>query len=100
MNRLPAVLAAIAITGLGVARDGLAQDTRYLAANCANCHGTDGRGDGVIPRLAGVSASYIVEQMQAFRNGRRQATVMHQLAKGYSDAQVSALADYFSRQPR
>ena len=36
--------------------------------------------------------------MRAFRDGKRPATVMHQLAKGYSDAQIDALAGYFAAQ--
>jgi len=34
--------------------------------------------------------------MEAFKNGSRPATVMHQLAKGYTDAQVETLATYFA----
>ena len=49
-------------------------------------------------RLAGQSSAFIVEQMQAFRSGSRPATVMHQLAKGFSDAQIRALAAYFAAQ--
>lgn len=74
--------------------------TRALAATCANCHGTDGRavaGSGNA-RLAGQSKEYIVSQMMAFREGTRPATVMHQLAKGYSNAQIDQLAAYFAAQ--
>jgi cytochrome c553 len=70
----------------------------YLAANCANCHGTTGNAKGAMPSLAGQSKAYIVEQMQAFRDGKRPATIMHQLAKGYTDAQIEAVADYFAKQ--
>ena len=75
-------------------------DARYLAANCANCHGTDGRaaGGAGMPGLAGLSAAYFIEQMNAFRNGSRQATIMHQLAKGYTDTQIVAMAQYFAAQ--
>lgn len=72
---------------------------RYLAGNCANCHGTDGRpAGGAVPGLAGLSPEYFIEQMRLFRDGKRQATIMHQLAKGYTDEQVAALADYFAKQ--
>jgi cytochrome subunit of sulfide dehydrogenase len=76
-----------------------AQNANYLAANCANCHGTDGnaQGPGSWP-LAGKSKSFIIEQMAAFKSGTRQATIMHQIAKGYSDEQVAVLAEYFSKQ--
>lgn len=73
---------------------------RTLAAACAQCHGTAGKSipGGVLPSLAGMPASYIEAQMKAFKNGSRPATVMHQLAKGYSDAQIADLAAYFAAQ--
>ena len=74
--------------------------TRSLAATCAQCHGTTGRAlpGAVLPGLAGLPAAYLAEQMKAFRNGTRSATVMHQIAKGYSEAQIEQLAAYFSAQ--
>jgi cytochrome subunit of sulfide dehydrogenase len=70
----------------------------YLAANCANCHGSKGVSIGAMPSLAGLKKDYIVEQMKAFREGKRQATIMHQLSKGYTDEQIALIADYFSKQ--
>jgi len=70
----------------------------YLAANCANCHGTAGNAEGGMPSLAGQPKAYLIEQMKAFRDGKRAATIMPQLAKGYTDTQIEAIADYFSRQ--
>lgn len=91
----------------GAALGAAAQDTktlqlRALAATCANCHGTNGRAlDGaVVPGLAGVPASTLVEQMKAFKAGTRPSTVMGQLAKGFSDAQIDQLAAYFAAQPK
>lgn len=75
---------------------------KSLAATCAQCHGTAGHAvDGAdVPGLVGLQASYIVEQMKAFKSGTRTATVMQQLAKGFSDAQVAQIAAYFAEQPR
>jgi cytochrome c553 len=42
----------------------------------------------------------MVEQLKAFKAGSRPATVMHQLAKGYSDAQIEAVAGWFAKQPK
>ena len=71
---------------------------RAQAANCAACHGTDGRGaEGTtVPSLAGQPKATIVAQMKSFKDGSRQATVMHQLSKGYTDAQIDELATYFA----
>jgi sulfide dehydrogenase cytochrome subunit len=71
---------------------------RYVAANCANCHGTTGRSSGAMPSIAGLQKPYFVEQMRLFRDGKRPATIMHQISKGYSDQQIEQLADYFARQ--
>ena len=95
--------AALAASVLGfVAGGAAAQDARYLASVCANCHGTDGHSVATqgMPGLAGLSRPYFIEQMNAFRSGARQATVMHQLSKGFSDQQISLLADFFSKQPK
>ncbi len=84
------------------AQDAQILRTRSLAATCGQCHGTDGHAiDGAaVPGLAGLPASYLVEQMSAFRSGARPATVMHQIARGYSDAQIDQLARYFAAQPK
>ena len=75
---------------------------RALAANCAACHGTEGRAVPGTPvgGLAGKSREDIVQVMGQFKAGTKPATLMHQIAKGYSDAEIAALADYFSKQPR
>jgi len=85
-----------------IAMQAHAQDrARQLASACAICHGTDGRGDGkVLPPLAGMPREHVASQMRAFRDGQRPATVMHQIAKGYTDEQIDALAAYFSAQKR
>lgn len=74
--------------------------TQSLAATCANCHGTQGKSlkDPSVPGLAGRPSAYLIEQMQAFKTGTREATIMHQIAKGYTDEQVKQMADYFANQ--
>ena len=73
-----------------------------MAANCASCHGTAGRGapGSPLPPLAGRAKDDIVQAMAQFKAGQRPATLMHQIAKGYSDAEIAAMAEYFSKQPR
>jgi cytochrome subunit of sulfide dehydrogenase len=71
---------------------------RDIAANCANCHGTDGRSHGAMPVLAGRDKAEIVRYVSEFRDGKRPSTVMQQLAKGYTDAQIEAAATYFAAQ--
>ena len=71
---------------------------RDVAANCASCHATDGRSHGGIPSLVGRDRLTLVRQMRDFRDGKRPSTIMQQLAKGYSDAEIEAAAAYLSAQ--
>jgi cytochrome subunit of sulfide dehydrogenase len=75
---------------------------KSLAATCANCHGTSGRAaDGSsVPGLAGMPKAHFAAQMTAFKTGTRSATVMHQLAKGFTDAQIDALGTYFANEKK
>ena len=95
------ILAAAALAAAPAA----AQDTagRNLAAPCAICHGTEGRSatrDSPLIPLAGLPKDHIATQMKAFRDGKRPATVMHQIAKGYTDPQIDALAAWLAAQKR
>ena len=73
---------------------------RSWAASCSACHGTDGRAQPGMEPLAGVNKDDIVKKMLDFKAGRKPATLMHQLAKGYSDEQIEAIAAYFSAQKK
>jgi len=74
------------------------QSGRYLAGNCANCHGTQGKSLGAMPSLAGQKADYLADQMRRFRDGQRPGTIMQKIAKGYTDAQIDAIAAHFAAQ--
>ena len=69
---------------------------KALAATCANCHGTAGQAAAGSANATLSGRNDIAAQMRAFKSGARPATVMHQLAKGYSDAQIDAIAAYFA----
>lgn len=71
---------------------------RNLAASCAMCHGTDGRSAGISESLAGRPAKEITTTIKLFREGKKPATIMHQISKGYTDAEVEVIAAFFAAQ--
>ena len=76
------------------------QDATNAAAECARCHGADGMGrDGAFPKLAGLSAEYIADQLKLFRDGTRPSGFMRTAAANLTDAQIAALAQYYSGLP-
>lgn len=98
-----------AAVGIVAALSGLAAQGAYAqdykaqawAASCAACHGTNGRSTSDVPAIAGRSKADLFAILKEFKEDKRKtATVMHQHAKGYSDAQLERIAEYFSRQPR
>ncbi len=99
MLRVP-LFAALALVAAPAFAQGV--EGRNLAAACAICHGTGGRvaADAPLIPLAGLPRDHIATQMRAFRDGKRPATVMHQIAKGYTDGQIDALAAWYAAQKR
>ncbi|GAB1368596.1 hypothetical protein MASR1M42_11450 [Azonexus hydrophilus] len=99
IRTIPLTLALLASSAGLAQASGLPQTPPpYFAANCANCHGTDGKSAAAIPGIAGKDKAWLEEVLKAYKQGTRPATIMHQLAKGYTDEEIAILADYFSRQ--
>ena len=90
-----ALLAGLAI-GPAMAQD--ANLARNLAASCANCHGTNGNARGDMKPLAGMPADKLLAMMADYMSGAQPATIMHHISKGYTDAQIKAIAGYFAAQ--
>lgn len=101
-TRWLAIAAAAALPTLTEAQNQQALYVASLAATCANCHGTQGRTveGSSVPALAGIPREAMVAQLKAFRDGSQSATIMHQLTKGYSDAQIEQIAAYFAAQKK
>lgn len=71
-----------------------------LANTCAGCHGSNGISNGPLtPSIAGLPKEYMAESMYDFASGKRPSTVMQRIAKGYTDADIKALSEYFSKLP-
>lgn len=112
MLRSPMLVASICLGGIAMltaTATAAEQDMagRRLYANCAACHGTDGRpatgngaGAGNLAPLAGQPRQQLIASMRAFKTGERQATIMHQIAKGYSDEQIELIAGFLAQQKK
>lgn len=73
-------------------------EARLLA--CAACHGPQGQGtsNDYFPRLAGKPAGYLMNQLVAFRDGRRKYPPMNYLLEFQPDSYLRKMAEYFAAQ--
>ena len=66
------------------------------ASSCSGCHDAAIANSAVAP-LKGRAAADIVDAMDAFRTGKREATVMTRIAKGFSEDETRAIATWLAR---
>ena len=93
IGRALRLLAAVA-GSLGPAQ-ALDLDPRALAAGCATCHQASVESP---PPLGGQSRDALLVKLRGFRDGTRAGTVMPQLARGYSPAELDAIAAWLAAQ--
>jgi cytochrome c553 len=68
------------------------------ATACTGCHPASEKVSSPVPRLAGRNPEDIVQAFQAFRYGQRYSSVMDRIAKGFSDDEVRAIAQWYGAQ--
>lgn len=92
------VLAALLVgaTGNVVAADATAGKTKFVI--CAGCHGPTGAGNEALkyPRLTGLEAGYVKQQLAAFKTGARDNATMKAMTAGLNDADMDNLAAYIA----
>jgi sulfide dehydrogenase cytochrome subunit len=95
----PTLPAAAAALGLLLALPAAAQ-APLAAEGCTGCHGPNGAGAGGVPAIAGRDAAELRALMAAFRANERPATIMGRVARGYTEAEIAAVAEHFSKERR
>lgn len=68
---------------------------------CIYCHGVDGIApDAEVPHLAGQNERYLLNQMMAFRAGKRPHKEMRYMSRHMSEDEIAAIAAYYASLPR
>jgi cytochrome c553 len=98
LPHLATALCLAATAGMASAQD--PSLARNLAATCANCHGTNGKSiaSSGMEALAGTDKAKLLQKIRDFKSGAKPATIMQQIAKGYSDEQMDIIATYYAAQ--
>lgn len=100
---LAAGLFALTIAAPAASVAGDAEAGKAISPVCAACHGQNGISQvPMYPNLAGQHEQYLVNSLNAYRNGQRQggaAALMIPQAKNLSDADIANLAAYYASLP-
>jgi sulfide dehydrogenase cytochrome subunit len=70
-----------------------------IGYTCMGCHGVNGKSPGSIPSIAGQSEAMLAAKLLAYRDGAQKGTIMNRIAKGYTDAELQAVAAFFAAIP-
>jgi cytochrome subunit of sulfide dehydrogenase len=86
--------AALALIGYSA----YAAEVPLGAASCSGCHPASKSVATAVPRLHTSDAAQIATAMRDFRSGRRPATVMDRIAKGFTDEEIDAISAWYAAQ--
>jgi cytochrome c553 len=70
-----------------------------VGGRCFLCHGAAGESSSPLyPKIAGQHPEYILKQLKNFKSGERESNDMRKVVPDLSEADMKALATFFSRQ--
>ena len=96
-KQLLALTAGLLLVG-SVCAEGV-RTASMLAGTCAGCHGTKGASAGdIMPIIGGMEKEFLQTILLEYKTGERDSTIMGRIAKGYSDAELKAIASYMADQ--
>ena len=96
MNATRVSVAALAV--LLTASVAFAADVPAGAASCTGCHAGSARVETAVPPLNGRVAADITGAMSEFKSGKRAGTIMDRIAKGFTDEETQAIAQWYAQQ--
>ena len=72
---------------------------KELVEKCNRCHDADTNPAMVVPKMNGQDRDYLVMSLRAYRDGKRQSTMMHNMSFAYSNAMIEGIASWYASQP-
>ena len=90
---------AVFSLGLALAPISAAAQAPLVAQACLGCHGPGGAGMAPISPLAGRPVAELRAALDEFRDGSRPGTIMARIVRGYTPAEMAAVAAQFAAMP-
>lgn len=98
MNRMLLMVLIVGSVGLvGTAyAAGDAAAGKAKAATCAMCHGAEGQGTKIAPKLAGMNPAKFVQDLEGYKSGKLSNAMMKAQASSLSTEEMQNLAAYYA----
>ena len=72
----------------------------WRALACERCHGAEADIPGmVVPKIKGQDRDYLIMALRAYRDDRRESSMMHKMSLPYSDSIIESLSAAYAAQP-
>jgi len=91
-------VAATAVLAVFCVLPAQANEPPLAALSCGGCHGVGSRGAEPVAAIAGRPAEQIVASLNGFRSNDTPSTIMGRIARGYTDAEIAAIAAWLAAQ--
>jgi cytochrome c553 len=72
---------------------------KELAEKCNRCHDVDDNPAMAAPKMNGQDKDYLIMALRAYRDGKRESSMMHNMSFTYSNAIIESLASWYASQP-
>ncbi|MBI5921257.1 MAG: cytochrome c4 [Betaproteobacteria bacterium] len=79
--------------------EALPSSVKELTDKCNRCHDAGDNPAMVVPKMNGQDRDYLVMSLRAYRDGKRQSSMMHNMSFAYSNAMIESIATWYSSQP-
>ncbi|HSZ88563.1 MAG TPA: c-type cytochrome [Acetobacteraceae bacterium] len=98
MNRMMLAMVIVGSAGLAASAQaaGDAAAGKAKATACAMCHGPDGAGTQVAPKLAGEDPAKFIQALQDYKSGKRDNAMMKAQVASLTPADMANLAAYYA----
>ena len=93
------VAAFYAVQESRAAEDGRTS-AQQLIDQCDRCHGSDiDNAAMAIPKISGQDREYLARSLRAYRDDRRESSMMHKMTLPYSDTLIETVASIYASRP-
>ena len=72
---------------------------KELTEKCNRCHDADDNPAMASPKMNGQDKDYLAMSLRAYRDGKRESSMMHNMSFNYSNAIIESISSWYADQP-